>query len=1058
MSSSEYSDGPHVAYTLALTQSIRSSLAFVRDSAGELAAKVGWLLRDSNETAQVTDAEPSPLRKHTRTHATAQSVFREAEALKLTCDAIFPEVERLLAVVAGEPSLSLCNITETGIDPSPPSGHSATAQGHATRRRSPLVGRGWGGAYGSPGNGYESLLSILWHLLQRLEVETALTNQEATERRARQRASGRSPRVSRDRVGGGVGALHVINWRELEHRWLAQRTSTNQLTPLGRMAGHHLQLKQFYAVIHLACRCIQESDVARTLFGPLGAEFDHRVWAPAVKLDSFRGVHFGFQYSRDMRTVLRIVQVIRSAVHRAVSSEYFRRNTLARKIAFLSWGWFYVHLALLENYGYSTSTAQQIVEKLASTFGANPNPMNWPAESREQAPTETAPRSTLVSLDEARMFFNLSEDPLFMGFALVRDKDVAVDRFFEITDAGETLKHVLEACSWDQAVRHGPKKQQHASQDHQCLDSLGLRSGPRQLPKALDGPIKVRLLSYAARPVQIEMSRSRVPTTGGAHTKLDTPDEASSSLAAVATSDCWQPAYEQYEPRSLKTEASQLMSSPIAVETAVGVKDSFTEDDIALETNHDENRTCTPLAVHSTGAASSAHVHRPKTVYERTKNGFEGIRHSPEEASTTSTDARLEQDLPTPQTASQSAGTDERPCVEQTPTSGYAYIGERPFGTRQEPSGSRLASAIGASMRTLGARIDFLLRNHVDEEPARSMIIFMHGGGFIGQSSLTHSSLLKQIAHDVPEAVVLSIDYRLAPEFPYPTAVNECFHCYIWALEHADCLGTRAERVILAGDSAGGNLAVAVTILLIEHGLRLPDGLVLAYPALNLTLQWSPSRLMSAFDPLLSIDLLELILQSYIPVDVNAREDPCLSPCIAASNALLKAFPPVYMVCGAYDPLLDDAAEFAHRLRLVKRDDNSKEWVRLRVYDGMPHGFLSMSGAIRRAAEAVGQVTCWISELLQTSWHGDYRTPSSPWTPDETVPHLRDDPSTNASTPLSDSSAFRQAMRELSFAFSDSDDSEHDSDAASDERVPLFSLQSMDIPPEDQDDRWRPAT
>ncbi|KAK4529177.1 hypothetical protein CCYA_CCYA01G0034 [Cyanidiococcus yangmingshanensis] len=1052
MSTNETSDGPYVAYTLALTQNVRSSLVFVRESAAELASKVGWLLRQPTEEEQVSGSGPSPLRRSTRAFVIAQSVSREAEALKLTCDAIFPEVERLLAVVAGEPSLSLYNATETESDSSPTTVCDAAGQAGGLRRRSPLVGRGWGGAHGSPGNGYESLLCILWHLLQRLEVETALTNREATERRARQRASRRSPRVFAD---FGLNTTTPLDWRELERRWLAQRTSANQLTPLGRLAGHHLQLKQFYAMIHLACRCVQESEVARTLFVPHEAEFDHRVWAPAVKLDSFRGVHFGFQYNRDVRTVLRIVQVIRSAVHRAVSSEYFRKSTLARKIAFLSWGWFYIHLALLENYGYSTSSAQQIIEKLANTFGANPSTMSWLSEDRETSSTESSLRPALVSLDEARMFFNLSEDPIFMGFALMRDKEVALDRYFEITNAAETMKHVLEMLSRGRAP-HGNATKQTCGWKGQ-LAPLDPERGPCrvQVPSSLDGPIKVRLLSYASRPVQVELSR--VSPSMGREETAESGATASRSASSPTTvdADCWQAAYEEDEQIVYVADSSTTWTGRDASVSLERPGQGPAEDGVTFATSPHANLLPQPSMPNTANATPPLEHNAPVAVDEKAECELDQKLDRDEPIQVTRFGGRAEPEMPAslPNKRETTSQAPSDACRSTMDPSRLKIERKRPI-MRREPSGSRLTSAISASMRTLGARIDLLLRSRVHGEPARTLIIFMHGGGFIGQSSLTHTSLLKQIAHDVQDAVVLSIDYRLAPEFPYPTAVNECLHGYVWALEHADRLGTRAERVVLAGDSAGGNLAVAVTIQIIEHGLRLPDGLILAYPALNLTLQWSPSRLMSAFDPLLSIDLLELILQSYIPADVDASRDPCLSPCIAASDALLEAFPPVYMICGSYDPLLDDSAVFAHRLRLVKRDKDGVEWVRLRVYDGMPHGFLSMSGAIRKAAEAVGQVTSWLSELLQVPWCGDHPTPSSPWTPGTTPNDRQSGVDATSETPLSESNAFRQAMRELSFAFSDSDRSEDESDLDEDERVPLFSMQSMDSQGGDRVHEW----
>lgn len=98
---------------------------------------------------------------------------------------------------------------------------------------------------------------------------------------------------------------------------------------------------------------------------------------------------------------------------------------------------------------------------------------------------------------------------------------------------------------------------------------------------------------------------------------------------------------------------------------------------------------------------------------------------------------------------------------------------------------------------------------------------------------------------------MLSVDYSLAPQCPYPHALNECFYVYAWALANADKLGWTGERICVTGDSAGGNLAVAVALKCIQESLRRPDGIVLFYPVLSVEIAVSPSRFLSLMDPLL---------------------------------------------------------------------------------------------------------------------------------------------------------------------------------------------------------------
>lgn len=95
------------------------------------------------------------------------------------------------------------------------------------------------------------------------------------------------------------------------------------------------------------------------------------------------------------------------------------------------------------------------------------------------------------------------------------------------------------------------------------------------------------------------------------------------------------------------------------------------------------------------------------------------------------------------------------------------------------------------------------------------------------------------------------MDYSLAPQCPYPHALNECFFVYAWALANADKLGWTGEKVCVTGDSAGGNLAVAVGLKCVQESLRRPDGIVLFYPVLSVEISVSPSRFLSLMDPLL---------------------------------------------------------------------------------------------------------------------------------------------------------------------------------------------------------------
>jgi acetyl esterase/lipase len=273
---------------------------------------------------------------------------------------------------------------------------------------------------------------------------------------------------------------------------------------------------------------------------------------------------------------------------------------------------------------------------------------------------------------------------------------------------------------------------------------------------------------------------------------------------------------------------------------------------------------------------------------------------------------------------------------------------------------SMLAIAIKNELVKLQSNVSsFLAPDH--DKHASALIIHFHGGGFVSQSSAGHAVYLKEWAADVPDAVILSVDYKLAPENPYPAALNDCLYAYFWALENATALGTTAERVVLCGDSAGGNLAVAVALKARAHGLRVADGICLAYPALYVNVAWSPSRLLSFFDPLLPLSILDLCLRAYVPEGAHPHKDPFISPLVASPDAL-RALPPISLVAGALDPLLDDSVQFMHNLRRSGREGDT-----FRIMETLPHGFLNMVQVSRDARDACSFLSRHLADMLHVS-------------------------------------------------------------------------------------------
>ncbi|XP_076611395.1 lipase, hormone-sensitive a [Chaetodon auriga] len=146
------------------------------------------------------------------------------------------------------------------------------------------------------------------------------------------------------------------------------------------------------------------------------------------------------------------------------------------------------------------------------------------------------------------------------------------------------------------------------------------------------------------------------------------------------------------------------------------------------------------------------------------------------------------------------------------------------------------------------------------------LLIHFHGGGFVAQTSKSHENYLRIWSKEL-NVPVLSVDYSLSPEAPFPRALEECFYAYCWALNNCHLLGSTAERVCLAGDSAGGNLCITVSMKAMSSGIRVPDGIMAAYPATLLTTDASPSRLLTLIDPLLPLGVLAKCLNAYAGAD-----------------------------------------------------------------------------------------------------------------------------------------------------------------------------------------------
>ena len=219
---------------------------------------------------------------------------------------------------------------------------------------------------------------------------------------------------------------------------------------------------------------------------------------------------------------------------------------------------------------------------------------------------------------------------------------------------------------------------------------------------------------------------------------------------------------------------------------------------------------------------------------------------------------------------------------------------------------------------------------HPSPRKDRPIILFFHGGGFVLRSIDTHDRLCRRIARD-NEAIVVSVNYRLAPEHKYPAALHDCYDAACWAYEHAVELGARPDRLMVMGDSAGGNLAAAVCMMARDLGGPSIFHQILVYPCADGTLQ-QPSIDINGEGYLLTKKLMQWFLDQYKRTDEDLL-DPHFSILLSED---LSNLPPAIVLTAQYDPLLDDGRNYAKKL---KRFGNQ---VQHKNYLGMIHGFFGM--------------------------------------------------------------------------------------------------------------------
>ncbi|GAA0510021.1 alpha/beta hydrolase [Saccharopolyspora subtropica] len=260
--------------------------------------------------------------------------------------------------------------------------------------------------------------------------------------------------------------------------------------------------------------------------------------------------------------------------------------------------------------------------------------------------------------------------------------------------------------------------------------------------------------------------------------------------------------------------------------------------------------------------------------------------------------------------------------------------------------GPRLSDVVAADRRIpadggdLAARL-YRPRDLTEPGP---LLVYFHGGGWVIGDLDSHDDLCRFLAKHAGIRV-LSVDYRLAPEHPFPAALDDCVAAYRYAADNATELGSRPESIAVGGDSAGGNLAASVALHATRSGLVRPVFQLLIYPAVDATTR-RRSRELFGDGFLLTDRDMNWFMDHYAP-DAADRYDPRLSVLLADD---LSGLPPACVVTAGFDPLRDEGEAYAQRLA------ESGVPVVTRRFPDLIHGFVNLRPIGTRFQEALFEI------------------------------------------------------------------------------------------------------
>jgi acetyl esterase len=223
-------------------------------------------------------------------------------------------------------------------------------------------------------------------------------------------------------------------------------------------------------------------------------------------------------------------------------------------------------------------------------------------------------------------------------------------------------------------------------------------------------------------------------------------------------------------------------------------------------------------------------------------------------------------------------------------------------------------------------------------------ILYFHGGGWQIGSHTTHDIACRHLANQ-SDCIVISVEWRLAPEYKFPTGMNDCIDLYLWLKSNSDVFNINTSKIAIAGDSAGGNIVAAAVNKLRDLGKPLPSMQVLIYPALDLSCS---SKSYEEFKTGYSLtkENVKYYIETYLNGNDNV-ENPDISP---LKNSSFAGLPYTYIITAGFDPLRDEGYEYAEKLK----EANIK--VTYKCYQDMIHAFLHLTGTVPKVKEIIKEI------------------------------------------------------------------------------------------------------